>query len=77
MFGFPHGHVPDELQELAENPGETGDLLQPGPHRLPIGEFPLLRGLAPVLVGCDVTGALICLAGVAFIMSATRRVLGR
>jgi hypothetical protein len=39
--------------------------------------FPLLRGLAPVLAGYDVTGALIGLAGVAFIMSATRRVLAR
>jgi hypothetical protein len=77
LFGFLHGHVLDELQELAENPDETGDLLRPGLHRLPIGEFPLLRGLAPVLAGYGVTGALTCLAGVACIMSATRRVLAR
>ena len=55
LFGFLHGHVLDELQELAENPDETGDLLRPGLHRLPIGEFPLLRGLAPVLAGYGVT----------------------
>jgi hypothetical protein len=47
LSGFLHGHVPAELQELAENPDETGDLLRPGLHRLPTGDFPLLRGLAP------------------------------
>jgi AcrR family transcriptional regulator len=51
LFGFIHGHVLDELQELVENPDETDDLLRLGLHRLPIGEFPLLRGLAPVLGG--------------------------
>jgi AcrR family transcriptional regulator len=49
LFGFLHGHVLDELQELVDNPDETDDLLRLGLHRLPIGEFPLLRGLAPVL----------------------------
>src|ERR1700689_1144163 len=53
LFGFVHGHVLDELQELVENPDETDDLLRLGLHRLPIGEFPLLRGLAPVLSGYD------------------------
>src|ERR1035437_419346 len=53
LFGFLHGHVLDELQELVENPDETDDLLRLGLHRLPIGEFPLLRGLAPVLAGSD------------------------
>jgi AcrR family transcriptional regulator len=47
LFGFLHGHVLDELQELVENPDETDDLLRLGLHRLPIAEFPLLRGLAP------------------------------
>src|SRR6478672_5780385 len=49
LFGFLHGHVLDELQELIENPDETDDLLRLGLHRLPIGEFPLLRSLAPAL----------------------------
>src|SRR5580658_6933519 len=53
LFGFVHGHVLDELQELVEKPDETDDLLRLGLHRLPIGEFPLLRGLAPVLGGYD------------------------
>jgi AcrR family transcriptional regulator len=49
LFGFLHGHVLDELQELIEKPEETDDLLRLGLHRLPIGDFPLLRSLAPVL----------------------------
>jgi AcrR family transcriptional regulator len=53
LFGFLHGHVLDELQELVEKPDETDDLLRLGLHRLPIGEFPLLRGLAPVLATYD------------------------
>ena len=53
LFGFLHGHVLDELQELVDNPDETDDLLRLGLHRLPIGEFPLLRGLAPVLAAYD------------------------
>jgi len=53
LFGFLHGHVLNELQELVENPDETDDLLRLGLHRLPIGEFPLLRGLAPVLASYD------------------------
>jgi hypothetical protein len=53
LFGFLHGQVLDELQELIENPDETDDLLRLGLHRLPIGEFPRLRGLAPVLAAYD------------------------
>ncbi len=53
LFGFLHGHVLNELQEIVDNPEETGDLLRLGLHRLPIGEFPLLRSLAPVLAGYD------------------------
>ncbi|MRH93571.1 TetR family transcriptional regulator [Nocardia sp. SYP-A9097] len=49
LFGFLYGHVLNELQEVVEKPDETDDLLRLGLHRLPIGEFPLLRGLAPVL----------------------------
>src|ERR1039457_696645 len=53
LFGFLHGHVLNELQELIEKPDETDDLLRLGLHRLPIGEFPLLRSLAPVLAAYD------------------------
>ena len=53
LFGFLHGHVLNELQEIVENPDETDDLLRLGLHRLPIGEFPLLRSLAPVLASYD------------------------
>jgi hypothetical protein len=53
LFRFLHGHVLNELQELVDNPDETDDLLRLGLHRLPIREFPLLRGLAPVLASYD------------------------
>jgi AcrR family transcriptional regulator len=53
LFGFLHGHVLNERQELVDNPEETDDLLRLGLHRLPIGEFPLLRSLAPVLAAYD------------------------
>jgi hypothetical protein len=53
LFGFLHGHVLNELQELVDNPDETDDLLRLGLYRLPIGEFPLLRSLAPVLAAYD------------------------
>ena len=43
------GHVFNELQELVENPDETDDLLRLGLYRLPIGDFPILRSLAPDL----------------------------
>src|ERR1700723_2428344 len=49
LFGFLHGHVLNELQELVDNPDETDDLLRLGLHRLPLGEFPLLRSLAHAL----------------------------
>jgi AcrR family transcriptional regulator len=53
LFGFLHGHVLNELQEIVDNPDETDDLLRLGLHRLPPGEFPLLRSLAPVLAAYD------------------------
>ena len=53
LFGFLHGHVLNELQELVENPDETDDLLRLGLHRLPITDFPLLRSLASVLASYD------------------------
>jgi AcrR family transcriptional regulator len=42
-----------QLPEIVDNPDETDDLLRLGLHRLPIGEFPLLRSLAPVLAAYD------------------------
>ncbi|MFD0364941.1 TetR/AcrR family transcriptional regulator C-terminal domain-containing protein [Nocardia sp. GCM10030253] len=53
LFGFLYGHVLNELQEIVERPEETDEVLRLGLHRLPIGEFPLLRGLAPVLAAYD------------------------
>jgi AcrR family transcriptional regulator len=53
FFGFLHGHVLNELQELVDNPEETDDLLRLGLHRLPLKEFPLLRSLAPILASYD------------------------
>jgi AcrR family transcriptional regulator len=53
LFGFLHGHVLNELQEVVDNPDETDDLLRLGLHRLPISEFPMLRSLAPVLATYD------------------------
>jgi hypothetical protein len=58
LFGFLNGHVLNELQELVENPDETDDLLRLGLHRLPIGEFPMLRGLAHALASYDGTAEL-------------------
>lgn len=53
LFGFLYGHVLEELQELVERPDESDHVLRLGLHRLPIGEFPLVRGLAPVLASYD------------------------
>jgi AcrR family transcriptional regulator len=53
LFGFLHGHVLNELQELIENPDETDDLLRLGLYRLPITQFPLLRSLASALASYD------------------------
>lgn len=51
--GFLHGHLLNELQELVDNHEENDDLLRLGLHRLPLREFPLLRGLATELAGYD------------------------
>ena len=52
-FGFLNGHILNELQELVDNAEETDDLLRLGLHRLPIQEFPIIRGLAPTLASYD------------------------
>lgn len=53
LFGYLHGHILDELQEIVERPEETDEVLRLGLHRLPITEFPNLRELAPVLAAYD------------------------
>jgi AcrR family transcriptional regulator len=75
LFGFLHGHVLNELQELIDNPDETDDLLRLGLYRLPIGEFPLIRSLASGLACYDGAAELergldILLTGLAAILPA-------
>ena len=53
LFGYLHGHILDELQEVIERPEETDHVLQLGLHRLAITEFPILRALAPALASYD------------------------
>lgn len=53
LLGFLFGHVLTELQELVERPEETDHVLRLGLHRLPIGEFPHLRDLAPSWASYD------------------------
>jgi AcrR family transcriptional regulator len=53
LFGYLHGHILDELQEIVECPEEIDYVLRLGLHRLPITEFPRLRELAPVLATYD------------------------
>lgn len=53
VFGFLYGHVLNELQEMVERAEETDEVLRLGLHRLPIGQFPLIRELAPVLASYD------------------------
>ena len=52
-MGFLQGHVLNELQERAQNPDETDDLLRLGLYRLPAREFPRLRSLATALASYD------------------------
>lgn len=56
--GFLTGHLLTEMQELVTTPDETDDLLRLGLHRLPVEEFPLLRGLASELAHYDGTAEL-------------------
>lgn len=53
LFGFLHGHVLNELQENADNPDESDDLLRLGLYRLPVREFPRIRSLASELASYD------------------------
>jgi len=53
LFGYLHGHILDELQEIVERPEESDHVLRLGLHRLPVTEFANLRELAPVLAAYD------------------------
>ena len=53
FFGFVHGHILAELQELVTDPEETDDVLRFGLHNLPPREFPRLRQLAGALASYD------------------------
>ena len=53
FFGFLHGHILDELQEIIDNPDEADDLLRLGLHRLSRREFPRIRAVAPELASYD------------------------
>lgn len=53
LFGFLYGHVLTELQEVVERPEETDHVLRLGLHRLPIAEFPNIRGLASAWASYD------------------------
>ncbi|WP_307787495.1 TetR/AcrR family transcriptional regulator C-terminal domain-containing protein [Mycolicibacterium sp. S2-37] len=53
LFGYLHGHILDELQEIVEHPEETDYVLRLGLHRLPVNEFPRLRELASLLASYD------------------------
>src|SRR6476660_3235281 len=53
LFGYLHGHILTELQEVIERPEETDDVLRLGLHRLTVTEFPQVRALASVLAFYD------------------------
>lgn len=52
-YGYLYGHILNELQELVVDPEENEAMLRLGLYRLPPGEFPRLRALAPVLSDYD------------------------
>ncbi len=53
LFGYLHGHILTELQEVIERPEETDDVLRLGLHRLTVTEFPQVRALASALASYD------------------------
>jgi AcrR family transcriptional regulator len=53
LFGYLHGHILNELQEVIERPEETDDVLRLGLHRLTVTEFPHVRALASALANYD------------------------
>jgi AcrR family transcriptional regulator len=53
LFGYLHGHILTDLQEVVERPEETDDVLRLGLHRLTITEFPQVRALASAFASYD------------------------
>jgi AcrR family transcriptional regulator len=53
LFGYLHGHILTELQEVIERPEETDDVLRLGLHRLTVTEFPQVRALASALANYE------------------------
>jgi hypothetical protein len=53
LFGYLHGHILTEIQEVIERPEETDDVLRLGLHRLSVSEFPHVRALASDLANYD------------------------
>lgn len=53
LFGYLHGNVLTELQEIIERTEETDDVLRLGLHRLAITDFPHVRALASALGSYD------------------------
>jgi AcrR family transcriptional regulator len=53
LFGYLHGHILTEIQEVIERPEETDDVLRLGLHRLPVADFPNVRALASALAKYD------------------------
>ncbi|WP_166902378.1 TetR/AcrR family transcriptional regulator C-terminal domain-containing protein [Mycobacterium sp. DL440] len=53
LFGYLHGHILTELQEVVERPEESDDVLRLGLHRLSVTEFPQVRALASALGSYD------------------------
>jgi len=53
LFGYLHGHILTEMQEVIERPDETDDVLRLGLHRLPVTQFPHVRALASDLANYD------------------------
>lgn len=53
LFGYLHGHILTELQEVIERPEETDDVLRLGLHRLAVTDFPQVRALASTLASYD------------------------
>ena len=53
LFGYLHGHILTEIQEVIERPDETDDVLRLGLHRLTVTEFPQVRALASALANYD------------------------
>ena len=60
LFGYLHGHILDELQEIIERPEETDDVLKLGLHRFPVTDFPQVRALASALANYDGAAELDC-----------------